>query len=96
VPRSEVYCTVRNCHYWADGEHCTAEQILITTDHIGRIYPELVDAGSAGDIARQHGPTEADGCTETCCKTFRARGSAGSGTGPDKMEGSARQLAQRA
>jgi len=95
MPQLEVYCTVRNCHYWADGEHCTAEKILVTTDAIGRLYPESVDAAEAQDIVRQHGPTEAEKCYDTCCKTFTPRDGAKPAGTPAKMAGKAQRLATR-
>ncbi len=84
MPGVEVYCTIRNCHYWAEGEQCHAAKILITTDEIGRIYPEAADAGAAHDLTRQHGPTEARTCMETCCKTFTPRGQGRPAGTPDK------------
>ena len=95
MPQLEVYCTVSNCHYWADANHCTAEQILITTDDIGRRYPESADVQSAQDIVRQHGHTEAASCMETCCKTFLHRDKAGSEGTPRKNEAAARAMAQK-
>jgi hypothetical protein len=93
MPQLEVYCTVSNCHYWADGNHCVAEKILITTDDIGRKYPEAADVGSAQDIVRQHGTTEAKSCMETCCKTFTPKGEGRPSGTPDKMESKAKELA---
>ncbi len=84
MPNVEVYCTVSNCHYWADANHCAAEKILVTTDEIGEIYPETVDASETRQIVNQHGPTEAHGCVETCCKTFTAKKQPPAGT-PKRM-----------
>ncbi len=95
MPQLEVYCTVCNCHYWAEGEHCTAEKILITTDRIGQLYPESLDAADTATVARQHGASEADACMETCCKTFRVRTNRRPAGTPQKMEGKARELAAR-
>ena len=95
MPQLEVYCTVCNCHYWAEGEHCTAEKILITTDRIGQLYPESLDAAEAADVVRRHGPTEAGACRETCCKTFTARTDRGPAGTPPKTAGKARELAAR-
>lgn len=95
MPQLEVYCTVSNCHYWADGNHCTAEKILITTDGIGRMYPEATDVGSTQDIVRQHGHTEARTCMETCCKTFTPKGQGRPAGTPEKMAEKARELAHK-
>ena len=95
MPKPEVYCTMDDCHYWADGCHCTAEKILITTDRIADTYPEATDADSVQDLVRQHGKTPAEHCVDTCCKTFTPRDKARSAAAPDKMEGKARHLAAR-
>jgi|GEM_PF-249050 len=95
MPKLEVYCTVGNCHYWADGNHCVAEKILITTDEIGRAYPEALEAGGAGDVVRQHGQTDARTCMETCCKTFTPRSQGRPTGGPARMDAAARELARR-
>jgi hypothetical protein len=95
LPQLEVYCTVSNCSYWADGNHCVAEKILITTDEIGRRYPESVDVGSVQDLVRQHGTTQAQDCMETCCKTFTPRGEARPAGTPDRMDQKAEQLARK-
>ncbi len=84
-----------NCHYWADGNHCSAEKILITTDQIGQAYPGSADVSSTADIVRQHGHTEAQNCMETCCKTFTERGEGRPAHNPKKMESKARELAQK-
>ena len=95
MPQLEVYCTVDNCHYWADGNHCTAEKILITSDEIGNAYPESTDVSSTADIARQHGHTPAQNCAATCCKTFTERGHGRPAGTPQKMTAKAHQLAQK-
>jgi hypothetical protein len=81
VPQIDVYCTVNNCRYWGHGDRCTAERILVTTDEVGRRYPEAVDATSAADLVRQHGHTAASSCMETCCKTFSPRDGGEQGAG---------------
>ena len=95
MPQLEVYCTVSNCHYWADDNHCTADRILITTDSIGRRYPEAIDASSVGDLVRQHGHTAADSCMETCCKTFTPGGGGHPAGTPGKQQSVARQLTHK-
>lgn len=90
-----MYCTVDNCHYWADGNHCTAEKILITSDKVGGDYPQAADVSSTADIVRQHGHTPAQNCMETCCKTFTDRDQGRPANAPRKMENKARDLAQK-
>lgn len=67
----EVYCTISNCHYWASGNHCHANQILITSDNLAAQEPDSVDAPQASTM--EHTPTS--DCMSTCCKTFVPSGS---------------------
>ena len=66
-----VYCSVNNCHYWEQGNVCTASKIMITTDKSGADMPDTFDAPQASQIT----PSAVDSCMETCCKTFVAKGS---------------------
>jgi hypothetical protein len=36
----EVYCTVSNRHYWKQGNHCDASQILVTNDYLAAREPD--------------------------------------------------------
>lgn len=69
-PELEVYCTIDNCQWWADGNKCHASVILITHDAIGNKYPEEIDADDVYQIVAESGETPAEDCMETCCKTF--------------------------
>lgn len=71
MPHIEVYCTVNNCDYWGQGNHCFAREILIVNDAAGDQWPDSVDAPQAATLP----PTPAQTCMATCCKTFRPRGS---------------------
>ncbi len=70
MPPIEIHGTVGSGHYWADGNHCAAENILITGDDIKRTEAEAHDADNAKNIVRQPGHTEAPTCMKTRCKTF--------------------------
>ena len=71
VHKLEVYCTVSNCHYWKQGNHCDANEILITHDSHAAREPDSVDAPQASSLEQ----TTADTCMATCCKTFVHSGS---------------------
>lgn len=69
----EVYCTVNNCYWWAEGNHCDASKILITHDDVGADYPDSVDSPDVQMIVSERGETPAENCQATCCKTFTPR-----------------------
>lgn len=69
-PKIEVYCTIDNCQWWAEGNVCHASVILITHDSIGEKYPESVDSRDLETILAENGETPAQSCMATCCKTF--------------------------
>lgn len=66
-----IHCIINNCHYWAQGNKCVANEILVTSDEFGATEPDKVDA----TMAKQLTPQSADTCMATCCKTFVAKGS---------------------
>ncbi|HEY8417801.1 MAG TPA: DUF1540 domain-containing protein [Limnochordales bacterium] len=72
----EVLCTVNNCAYWAEGNRCVAETILVIADEaVARMRKddqEIGEIGQAGQAA-QLGHTPARVSKETCCYTFRPR-----------------------
>ncbi|BCV20735.1 DUF1540 domain-containing protein [Moorella sp. Hama-1] len=69
----KISCSVNNCHYWSSGNICDASQILVTSDSMSKSQAQNVDAPMSGTIS----PTPVNSSTETCCKTFVAKGSAG-------------------
>lgn len=73
MPQVDVRCTVDNCTYWGQGNVCEATTILITSDAVGRRFPESVDAKDVDTILDTVGETPAQTCMETACKTFKAR-----------------------
>ncbi|MEW6697099.1 MAG: DUF1540 domain-containing protein [Bacillota bacterium] len=66
-----IHCIVNDCNYWANGNKCEANEILVATDHFGETKPDRVDAA----MAKQLAPEAAGTCMETCCKTYVPRGS---------------------
>jgi len=67
-----IHCSVSNCHYWAQGNKCDANEIVVITDSLANQYPDNVDAPTASSIPA----SPADKCEATCCKTFINSGSA--------------------
>lgn len=61
-----IHCIVNDCHYYAAGNKCVANEILVATDNFGASQPDNVDA----NMAKQYTPQEAGTCMETCCKTY--------------------------
>lgn len=61
-----IHCIVNDCHYWAQGNKCVANEILVTTDQFGASEPDTVDA----TMAKQLTPSPARNCMDTCCKTY--------------------------
>lgn len=66
-----IHCIVNDCHYWAQGNKCVANEILVATDAFGAQQPEQVDAS----MAKQLSPAQAGSCMATCCKSYIPKGS---------------------
>ena len=69
MPQATIRCSVSNCHYWGQGNYCEAEEILITSDEIGKSYTDSFDA----PVVSATFSTPVDHCMSTCCKTFVAK-----------------------
>ncbi len=69
--QQHIHCSVNNCHYWANGNMCHANEILVTSDRMSDTLPDRIDAPMAAQIA----PTPVETCMESCCKTFVAKNS---------------------
>ncbi|MDN5322105.1 MAG: hypothetical protein PWQ67_559 [Clostridia bacterium] len=69
--QQHIHCIVNDCHYWAQGNKCVANEILVATDQFGENQPDRVDAA----MAKQLSPEQAGNCMETCCKTYVQKGS---------------------
>ena len=64
--QQHIHCSINNCHYWAQGNMCHANEILITSDKVGNTYGDSFDAGQASTMQS----TPVNSCMESCCKTF--------------------------
>ncbi|MFY9174500.1 MAG: DUF1540 domain-containing protein [Peptococcia bacterium] len=69
--QQHIHCIIDNCHYWAQGNKCHANEILITTDSFGASQPDNIDCNMASQLS----PAKANTCMETCCKTYVQKGS---------------------
>lgn len=69
--QQHIHCSVNNCHYWAQGNMCHANEILVTSDGMSDSLPDRIDAPKASQVQ----PTPVNTCMESCCKTFVAKGS---------------------
>ena len=41
---ARVHCSVNNCHYWDQGNVCSASEIMITSDQEASQLPDSFDA----------------------------------------------------
>lgn len=69
-----VKCSVSNCHFWAEGNSCSADQILIEVDGQAANAHDTEFAVEAG-IEQHHAAKSA----ATCCETFQPKGRASHG-----------------
>lgn len=69
--QQHIHCSVSNCNYWAQGNMCHANEIVVTSDTIADQLPDKIDAPKATQIQQ----TPVDTCMDSCCKTFVAKGS---------------------
>lgn len=69
--QQHIHCIVKDCHYYAEGNKCVANEILVATDEFGASQPDSVDC----EMAKQLAPTEAGNCMSTCCKSYVKDGS---------------------
>jgi hypothetical protein len=66
-------CTISNCHYWAHGNICKADGILVTSDAAAKSLPNTWDA----PVAHQLSATPVPSATVTCCKTYAGKSACG-------------------
>ena len=69
--QQHIHCSVSNCHYWALGNMCHANEILVTSDSLSDTLPDRIDAPAAAQIQQ----TPVNTCMDSCCKTFVPKGS---------------------
>lgn len=71
----EVKCSVSNCSYWAQGNHCVAETVMIDIDSHNDydvFDEEFAEEGfhTSNHADVEHQDQVADG-SATCCHTFK-------------------------
>jgi glutamine cyclotransferase len=69
--QQHIHCIVKDCHYYTQGNICSANEILVATDQFGRSQPDKIDC----EMAKEISPQPAGTCMETCCKTYVSSGS---------------------
>ncbi len=66
----KVKCAVANCDYWAQGNNCKADTIMIEIDkHANSSFNEEF-AGESFDSEHRDAASKAAG---TCCHTFKPK-----------------------
>jgi hypothetical protein len=64
----QVKCSVANCEYWAQGNLCSADEIMVEIDaHANADYK--TEFASENDQHQDHASTS----SETCCLTFKPK-----------------------
>lgn len=77
---TNVRCSVDSCHYWGEGEVCTADSIWVKNNTGGDADDEQamgrggMEVGAIGE--RRAAGRSARRSSETCCETMRPRGAA--------------------
>lgn len=69
--QQHIHCIVNDCHYWNQGNHCVANEILVSTDDFAASHPDNVDAA----MAKKLSPAAAGNCMATACKTYVSKNS---------------------
>ncbi|MCS1350510.1 DUF1540 domain-containing protein [Mechercharimyces sp. CAU 1602] len=68
----QVKCSVANCHYWEQGNNCSADAIMVDVDsHDGKNYNEEIGGEM---IDTRHQDYNASKPADTCCHTFKKKG----------------------
>lgn len=67
----DVKCSVANCHYWTEGNNCTADAIMVDVDpQVDRRFNEEIGRETAETNHREY---SARRFADTCCHTFRMK-----------------------
>ncbi|ABZ84203.1 conserved hypothetical protein [Heliomicrobium modesticaldum Ice1] len=66
MPQQHIHCIVSNCHYYAAGNKCVANEILVASDKFGANQPDNVDASMSAQLTA----VSVNDCMSTCCKSF--------------------------
>lgn len=65
-----VSCSVANCSYWAQGNKCGADQIMIDIDNHSKV--NLDSEFAQEEFGSQHQDTAPESAN-TCCHTFKPK-----------------------
>lgn len=65
-----VKCSVSNCTFWAQGNNCHADQIMIDVDK--HAHQRLDTEFAEGELGANH-KDKAEDASVTCCHTFKAK-----------------------
>ena len=69
----QVKCSVANCEYWAQGNICSADEIMVEIDaHANANLKEEF----AGEYGQNDHKDQATTSSETCCLPFKPKKSA--------------------
>jgi hypothetical protein len=75
-----IRCSVESCHYYGEGDYCTADEIYVknrlrgdTDDDRRRSLDLEVGSFEQQDAGEQMGRRNARSSMETCCETFRPK-----------------------
>jgi hypothetical protein len=66
----QVKCSVSNCHYWEQNNHCGADAIMIDIDNHAE---KKLDVEFALEGFRTEHQDKASRSANTCCHTFKPR-----------------------
>ncbi|WP_048602676.1 DUF1540 domain-containing protein [Rubeoparvulum massiliense] len=67
----DVKCSVSNCHYWAEGNHCAADAIMVKVDDHTNSYfkTEFANDMDQQNLDKGHAVNNRG----TLCETFRKK-----------------------
>lgn len=65
-----VKCSVANCEYWAQGNNCNADMIMIDVDQHAQLKFNEEFAGESFDSEHTDAASKS---ANTCCHTFKAK-----------------------
>lgn len=65
----DVKCSVSNCYFWAQNNHCSAPAIMVTVDNLANAnFAEEIAGEIMVDLSRMDSVNHS---INTCCHTFR-------------------------
>ena len=72
-----VNCSVANCTYWAEGNKCSADEILVEIDAHAKQNLDVEFAGEycGGSSTETSHQDAANTSSQTCCLTFKPKNS---------------------